>query len=330
MGSIELRNMLLSFNVFLENEFFEKYINLIIDNQHTKSEKFKTQNHHIIPLHVYKYLNLPENNSKSNIVVLHYKDHILAHFYLFNCTSNKQIKRANYTSLQYIVHNHQVPKNESELLLKLPEYQKMYDEYCILNSELQKGVQVGEKNGFYGKHHDEATRKKMREHSPHLSGENNPNYGKHLSYEAKQKLSRANRGRVKTEAEKQKRLDTMEQHGGYGFWITDEYRKKLSESTKGKNTHSKGRIHINNGIQAKMVTSSELNTYLSNGWKLGRLPFSDEVRQKYSDIRKGKPFTQGLIWITNGEVNKLIHPNELNKYIELGYRRGRTLVKEIH
>lgn len=327
MESIELRNILLSFNVFLENEFFEKYINLIIDNQHTNSEKFKTQNHHIIPLHVYKYLNLPENNSKSNIVVLHYKDHILAHFYLFNCTSNKQIKRANYAALQYIVHNHQVPKNESELLLKLPEYQKMYDEYCILNSELQKGVQVREKNGFYGKHHTEETRKKMREHSPHLSGENNSMYGKHLSEAAKQKISKANSGRVKTVEEKQKRIDTMNAHGGYSWWITDEYCAKLSKSLKGKNIHTKGRIHINNGIQAKMVTSFELDTYLSDGWKLGRLPFSDEVRQKYRDIRKGKPFTQGLIWVTDGEVTKLIHPNELDSYIKLGYYRGRTLHK---
>lgn len=325
MESIELRNILLSFNIFLENEFFEKYINLIINNQHTRCEKFKTQNHHIIPLHVYKYLNLPENNTKSNIVVLYYKDHILAHFYLFNCVSDKQIKRANYAALQYIVHNPQVPKSESELLARLPEYQKMYDEYCILNSELQKGVQVGEKNGFYGKHHDEATRKKMREHSPHLSGENNPNYGKHLSYEAKQKLSEASRGRVKTEAEKQKRLATIEQHGGYGFWITDEYRKKLSESLKGKNTHSKGRIHINNGVEAKLVVPEELDIYLSKGWKQGRLPVSDEVRQKYRDIRKGKPFTSGRMWVTNGISTKLIFPNELSKYTDLGYHRGRTL-----
>ena len=328
MESIELRNTLLSFNVFLENEFFEKYINLIIDNQHTRSEKFKTQNHHIIPLHVYKYLNLPENNTKSNIVVLHYKDHVLAHFYLFNCTSNKQIKRANYAALQYIVHNHQVPKNESELLLKLPEYQKMYDEYCILNSELQKGVQVGEKNGFYGKHHDEATRKKMRESSPHLSGENHPMYGKHLSETAKQKISKANSGRVKTAEEKQKRLDTMEQHGGYGFWITDAYCKKLSESLKGKNTHAKGRIHINNGTQAKMVTSSELDTYLSNGWSLGRLPFSEEIKKKFSEAQKRIPHAHGLIWVTNGEESHTIRPENLSKYLELGYHRGRTIKRK--
>ena len=325
MESIELRNVLLSFNVFIENDFFEKYINLIIDNQNTKPEKFKTQNHHIVPLHVYKYLNLKEDNSKSNIVVLHYKDHVLAHFYLFNCTTDKQIKRANYTALQYIVHNQQVPKSESDLLVRLPEYQKMYDEYCILNSELQKGVQAGEKNHFYGKHHTEETRRKMKEHHKDFSGKNHPNYGNRMSDEAKQRISEANRGRVKTEAEKQKRLDTMEQHGGYGFWITDEYRKKLSESLKGRNTHSKGRIHINNSVAAKLVTPEELDIYLSNGWKQGRLPFSEEARKHFSEAQKGQKHSLGKIWVTNGTVNHLILPEELDKYCNLGYHRGRIL-----
>lgn len=326
MKSIELRSMLLSFNIFLENEFFEKYINLIIDNQHTEPEKFKTQNHHVIPLHVYKYLNLPENNAKSNIVVLHYKDHILAHFYLFNCVSDRLIKRANYAALQYIIHNPQVPESESELLLKLPEYQKMYDEYCILNSELQKGVQVGEKNPFYGKHHTEETRKKMREHSPHLSGKNNPFYGKHLSDEAKAAISAKNRGRPKTEKEKQRRLDTLNAHGGYGWWIDDAYCKKLSNSLKGKNVHSRGRKHINNGIEAKMVTVEELDDYLSTGWKLGRLPYSDEARQHYSEAGKRRESsTLGRIWVTNGTVSHSIFPEEFDEYHDLGYYRGRTL-----
>lgn len=165
----------------------------------------------------------------------------------------------------------------------------------------------------------------MRDHSHHLSGKNNPNYGKHLTEEAKTKIGNANRGRIKTDSEKQKRLDTIKQHGGYGFWITDEYCAKLSKSLKGKNTHTKGRKHINNGIEAKMVTLDELDAYLSNGWVLGRIPFSEETRKKFSEVKKGKAYSLGKIWVTNGTVNHSIFPEEFDKYCDLGYYRGRTL-----
>lgn len=322
MYRTKLKTKLLSFGVFEDNEYLDKYVSLILANESTVRERFKTQKHHIIPKHVYKYLKIAEDNSSSNIVNLTYNNHVMAHFYLFQCSSNNYIKRGNFAALEYIVHNRYVPKSEVDILIELPEYQSMYEEYIKLLSESLKVTQVGEKNPFYGKHHTTETRALIRDRIINLSPE--------VKEYNKQRIREANCGRVKTAEEKQKRLDTMEQHGGYGFWITDEYREKLSESLKGKNTHTKGRIHINNGIQAKMVTSSELDTYLSNGWKLGRLPVSDEVKQKHREFKKGKPFTSGLIWVTNESDTRLINPNELNKYIESGYRRGRTLVKEIH
>lgn len=326
MNNCEIRQILLSFKVFEENEFFDKYINLIISNNDTKYEKHKTQNHHIVPLHVYKYLSIAADNSKSNLVTLHYTDHILAHFYLFHCSKDKIVKRANYVSLQYIIHNPDVPKSEHELLIKLPEYQKMYNEYCTLNSELQKGVRAGERNPFFGKKHSEATRKKMREHHANFSKENSPRYGKHLSDEAKRCISAHNTGRVKTEEEKQKRIDTINAHGGYSWWITDEYRKKLSESLKGKNTHSKGRIFINDGINNKLVTSDSIGEYLNSGWVRGRI-ITDDARQKYKKNRP--PSTAGHIWVTDGVTNKSINPEELSTYMQQNYYRGRTLVKPI-
>ena len=183
---------------------------------------------------------------------------------------------------------------------------------------------VGENNGFYGKHHNEVTRKKMREHSPHLSGENNPMYGKHLSEAAKQKISKANSGRVKTAEEKQRRVDTMNSHGGFGWWITDEYRTKLRMSLKGRNIHSKGRIWINNDVECKMVMSNELDIYLDSNWKLGRLPITEETREKLKHRKRPKP-NIGYIWITNDVESHTIKPEELDTYLAQGYHRGRTL-----
>lgn len=327
MDATKLRELLLSFGIFEDNSFLNKYIDLIVSNQHRKPEKFKTQNHHIVPLHVYKYLGIAEDDSPSNLVTLLYTDHVKAHFYLYNCASAINIKRANFASLKFIVHNQHVPESEADLLLAIPGYQQMYDEYCVLNSELQKGVQAGEKNGFYGKKHTEATRKKMSEHHARLSGPNHPCYGKHISEEAKAKISKRNTGRIKTPEEKQRRVDTMNSHGGFGWWITDEYRAKLSMSLKGRNTHSKGRKHINNGVQSKMVTTDELENYLNQGWSLGRLPTSDATKQKLANIRKGIPFTTGYIWVTDGKTSHFIKPEELPKYMDLGYHRGRLSTK---
>lgn len=320
MNRTKLKTKLLSFEVFEDNEYLDKYVSLILANENTIMERFKTQKHHIIPIHVYKYLKIAEDNSSSNIVNLTYNNHVMAHFYLFHCSSNKYIKRGNFAALKYIVHNRHVPKSEVDILTALPEYQSMYEEYIKLHSESMKGVQVGDKNPFYGKHHTPETRALIRDKIINLSPE--------VKEHNKQRIREANCGRVKTEAEKQKRLDTMEQHGGYGFWITDEYRKKLSESLKGRNIHSKGRIHINNGVEAKLVNPEELDIYLSKGWKRGRLPFSEEARKHFSEAHKGQKHSLGKIWVTNGVVNHTIFPEEFDKYRNLGYYRGRTPVKK--
>ena len=60
----------------------------------------------------------------------------------------------------------------------------------------------GENNPFYGKHHTEESRKKMRENHANNKGENNPNYGKHPSEETKQKLSKARKGKNNPKAKR--------------------------------------------------------------------------------------------------------------------------------
>ena len=56
-------------------------------------------------------------------------------------------------------------------------------------------------------------------------------------------------------------------------WSEDrktEFRNKASERMVG-NTAVKGYCHINNGVIGKMINKIQLETYLSQGWKLGRL-----------------------------------------------------------
>lgn len=60
---------------------------------------------------------------------------------------------------------------------------------------------------------------------------------------------------------------------GNRWTASEETRKLISDNTRGENNPSYGKKLINNGIVAKRVDPSELNKYLSDGWKLGSLPY---------------------------------------------------------
>lgn len=73
-------------NLFMDNEYFSKYIDLINKNQHRCYVSGQTQTHHIIPKCYFRKNNLPIDNSDANKVNLLYKDHLLAHCLLSLCT----------------------------------------------------------------------------------------------------------------------------------------------------------------------------------------------------------------------------------------------------
>lgn len=55
-----------------------------------------------------------------------------------------------------------------------------------------------------------------------------------------------------------------------------------------------------------------------------------EERKKAREIyyRNGMDkISKGRIWITNGIVDKMIYPKDLEKYISLGYKKGRIIRK---
>ena len=107
------------------------------------------------------------------------------------------------------------------------------------NEKISKS-KLGNKNPMFGKHWDEETKQKMLE----TKYKNGTNFH---SEKTKQILAEKNRDRAKD----------------------PEFRKKLSESAKGKNTWSKGRKRIHKDGITKSVLPEELNRYLSDGWELG-------------------------------------------------------------
>lgn len=94
----------------------------------------------------------------------------------------------------------------------------------------------GDENPFYGKTHNEETKKMLSEKASNRRGCLNPFYGKHHSDKTKELISAANTGNKWSEDRKEKFSKNQSGTGNYfyGKRHTDEAKKKMSEYRKGK------------------------------------------------------------------------------------------------
>lgn len=92
----------------------------------------------------------------------------------------------------------------------------------------------------------------------YISGENAPWFSKHFSDEHKKHLSESCKGRPAWNK---------------GISPSEETKKKLSEHSdhRGEKNPGYGTKWMNNGVTNKRVKPDELHQYLNNGWKLGRI-----------------------------------------------------------
>ena len=114
-------------------------------------------------------------------------------------------------------------------------------------------------------------RKKMSENHADVSGEKNPNYGKTMSREQREKISQT----------KRRNADSVGcKNPMYGRTHSDEVKQRLRELRKsnpcsiskpGKDNPNYGTVHINNGIVSKRCKKEDLQKFISMGWHKGRL-----------------------------------------------------------
>lgn len=133
-------------------------------------------------------------------------------------------------------------------------------------------------------------------------------------------------GRKNTEETKQLMSESAK-----ASW-TEERKKKASESGNYSHPHNeetkkllsemkKGLVWINNGTEEKFV--KDVSKYLSNGWRLGKLPISDDARRKMSEsAKKRKCNTVGKKKIHKGDIGKFVSIEELQRYLDDGWELG--------
>ena len=99
-----LKQKLLNTGLFLDNEYLDEYINLVLSNNITIGY---TEKHHILQKNYFKKSGLPVDNSPDNLITLSYCDHCKAHWLLYFCTTG-YLKKANEASIRYIVEMYKV------------------------------------------------------------------------------------------------------------------------------------------------------------------------------------------------------------------------------
>ena len=325
------KNLLLQLNIFEDNNYLDLYVDLINSHINRGREVYHTQRHHIIPRCYYKINNLKVDNTKTNMVNLLYKDHILAHYYLVKSSKDTEFKYKMVIALNYIVGNSSEYNYDNidlnTFMLNLPEYQEIYSEaikhQALQTAEKLRGshrpeeVKIKISKNRKGKKHSEEARRKMSE----------AHKGVPLSEERKKHLSEKMKGckqpwagRKQSPEEIEKRRQKMLGHetseetrkkiseGNKGKVRSIEFRKRLSEALKGReawnkglDSNIKGKTCVYNPVIDKLlyIDENDIDIYLEQGYIKGN--------PKASNARKGKiQRKRPIICLETGQIFDMV------------------------
>ena len=118
-----LKEKLLKTGYFIDNDYLDAYIDLVVTPPNTDSLGY-TEIHHILQKQYFKIINKPVDNSLENKVRLLYRDHCKAHYLLYFCTIGK-LKTANARAINkmfgVITKTNTIIKNFKNSIIELSE-----------------------------------------------------------------------------------------------------------------------------------------------------------------------------------------------------------------
>jgi len=121
------KQKLLRTNLFIDNEYLDQYIELIIHNKNNIINNY-VEKHHILPKAIFKLLNMPLDNSELNMCNLSYSDHMLAHCILTKCTIEPFKSKAISAVTMMLSHNKYLPQTTIDDYLNNIELQLLVKE----------------------------------------------------------------------------------------------------------------------------------------------------------------------------------------------------------
>lgn len=287
-----LKEKLLKLNVFEDNEYFDKYVNLIESNKNTPKVSSKTSSHHIIPRCYFKYKSLKIDNSSENLVNMFHKDHILSHYFLYMCSKDSYIKKCNSIAVIQMTSEYSLQMNERDFIESLEHYERLRE--CYISS---------------------------------ISGENNPA----KRGDVRKKISESHSGRTLTDEHKNKlRYKKTESHknklrqSALGRTMLEDTKQKISKALKGRYvgelSASYGKPAWNKGIPCPNYVKERVSKANKGRAPRAGAVLSDETRSKIRESALLRPHRR---WFTNGQEEVFLTEEDINKFINNGYKSGR-------
>ena len=295
-----LKQILLDYNICIDNKWLDEYVKLIDNNKSTKRIKYQTQRHHFIPLYYYKWCNNNldkkrkdlekiSNSDKNNFIInLKYTDHILAHYYLALCAKRDLDLCANIKTISYICGNkfkklnniNDIEFSLYEFLNNVEFYNELYTQANLKKSVFNKGIKkkcvsyngvnkkipINEvetylKNGWkLGWEYSEYYIK--RHHKPH-------------SKETRERMSESHKGKPSNMLGKHFSPETIEKlkivHGGENNGMYGKHHKK--ESCEKISNYMQEKYNITEDIKNKIIelykNEGKSFYYIHNNLKIG-------------------------------------------------------------
>lgn len=328
LDELYIREKLKNTNIFLENEYFEKYIELMVKNQSTKQQPFKTQLHHIVPKFYFKRCGIEIDESSLNVVNLLYADHVIAHYYLAMCCINGEDKYSNLSGVRRIFGKINCTPKIKDLIENFDEIQKYYEDtkhqvYDLykMSDETKKKISDSITGRISIRSPDNLHQKYIYENQLQEYLEKGWFIGHNLqTEESKKKISQKISGRIKiykNDNEKQVLPSEIDAYILDG-WNYGRLPKNSYKTIKGRKAiHKDGKI--------KYVYQEEILNYIDSGWELGNgMKPSGALGKKWSDERRKNNVSgiKGKIPINKEGIIKYINPEEVDTFLSLGWSKG--------
>lgn len=280
-----------------------KYLDYIKNIKSISNRELEyAERHHIVP----KCVDSSLSKEKDNIIVMSGREHFIAHKMLAECFNGELHARLTY-AIHFMVNG----ENGKKHLVTPEDYEY---EKSVYGKQIKNFI-GGEKHYLYGKHlsdeHKENISKSLK---GKYVGEKNKLYGIPHTEEHKEKVSNALKGKY---AGKKSWM--------YGTHLSEETRKKQSLALKGRKLseeHIKKVSIANTGKkrtaeQRKAMSERAKENFVGEGNPFYGHHHTEEYKQKKRELYTGMKF------INNGSQNKMVRPEVLQDYLDNGWKLGR-------
>lgn len=234
------------------------------------------------------------SNDKNNLIKVTGREHYVLHLLLVPIckkSNNNKIYAKSISSVYCFIIGTNCRKKNVKISSKNIESIKI--KHILKMKELQSG----KNNSFYGKKHSEESKAKI---SAAHKDKNHHMYGKNHSMQTKEKISKAKKGKKLTEEHKSKLGKKGKNNPNYGKPLPKETRQKMKENHWLKNggIHPMlGNFHSNESIEKMRINSTKQwwDVYSPDGEYFHKVSINEMVRKYNLNIDCIKRFKGKLI-----------------------------------